>query len=95
MSVVAVYPGTFDPITNGHSDLVQRAAIAQRHAHHVFLRSSGRLLNGLGHFARLAMTETDAALLIADDDEGCETEVLAALHNFGHTVDVDNLVNEL
>jgi len=26
MSVVALYPGTFDPITNGHSDLVQRAA---------------------------------------------------------------------
>jgi pantetheine-phosphate adenylyltransferase len=26
MPVVAVYPGTFDPITNGHSDLVQRAA---------------------------------------------------------------------
>ena len=22
----AVYPGTFDPITNGHVDLVQRAA---------------------------------------------------------------------
>jgi len=26
MSVIAVYPGTFDPITNGHSDLVQRAS---------------------------------------------------------------------
>lgn len=26
MAVVAVYPGTFDPVTNGHSDLVQRAA---------------------------------------------------------------------
>ncbi len=26
MSVVAVYPGTFDPITNGHSDLVDRAS---------------------------------------------------------------------
>jgi pantetheine-phosphate adenylyltransferase len=26
MSVIAVYPGTFDPITNGHSDLVSRAA---------------------------------------------------------------------
>ncbi len=26
MSVVAVYPGTFDPITNGHSDLVERAS---------------------------------------------------------------------
>ncbi len=26
MSVVAVYPGTFDPITNGHADLVERAS---------------------------------------------------------------------
>ncbi len=25
-SVAAIYPGTFDPITNGHADLVQRAA---------------------------------------------------------------------
>ena len=25
-AVTVVYPGTFDPITNGHSDLVQRAA---------------------------------------------------------------------
>lgn len=24
--VTAIYPGTFDPLTNGHSDLVQRAA---------------------------------------------------------------------
>ena len=26
MSVTAIYPGTFDPITNGHSDLISRAA---------------------------------------------------------------------
>ncbi len=26
MGTTAIYPGTFDPITNGHSDLVQRAA---------------------------------------------------------------------
>jgi len=26
MSLIAVYPGTFDPVTNGHSDLVQRAS---------------------------------------------------------------------
>lgn len=26
MSVSALYPGTFDPITNGHQDLVRRAA---------------------------------------------------------------------
>ena len=26
MAVIAVYPGTFDPITNGHVDLVERAS---------------------------------------------------------------------
>ena len=26
MSITAIYPGTFDPITNGHTDLVRRAA---------------------------------------------------------------------
>lgn len=26
MNITAVYPGTFDPITNGHTDLVERAA---------------------------------------------------------------------
>ncbi|WP_372627411.1 adenylyltransferase/cytidyltransferase family protein, partial [Arsukibacterium sp.] len=26
MKVKAIYPGTFDPLTNGHSDLVLRAA---------------------------------------------------------------------
>ncbi len=26
MPVTAIYPGTFDPITNGHSDLISRAA---------------------------------------------------------------------
>ena len=26
MTILAVYPGTFDPITNGHEDLIQRAS---------------------------------------------------------------------
>jgi pantetheine-phosphate adenylyltransferase len=26
LNITAIYPGTFDPITNGHSDLVQRAS---------------------------------------------------------------------
>lgn len=26
LNITAIYPGTFDPITNGHSDLVHRAA---------------------------------------------------------------------
>ncbi len=31
MNNVAIYPGTFDPITNGHVDLVQRGARLFRH----------------------------------------------------------------
>jgi pantetheine-phosphate adenylyltransferase len=26
MNTVAVYPGSFDPITNGHLDIIERAA---------------------------------------------------------------------
>ncbi len=26
MDITAIYPGTFDPITNGHSDLIERAS---------------------------------------------------------------------
>lgn len=26
MKITAIYPGTFDPITNGHTDLIQRAS---------------------------------------------------------------------
>ena len=40
-------------------------------------------------------TEANAALLVANDDESCETEALAALHNLRHAVDVDQLVDEL
>jgi len=31
MNITAIYPGTFDPITNGHSDLVQRACLLFDH----------------------------------------------------------------
>ena len=30
---IAVYPGTFDPITNGHLDILQRAAKIFKHVH--------------------------------------------------------------
>ena len=26
MKIVAIYPGTFDPVTNGHLDIVARAS---------------------------------------------------------------------
>ena len=37
----------------------------------------------------------DAALLVADDDEGGEAEAPAALHHLGDTVDADQLLDQL
>ena len=38
MNTTAIYPGTFDPITNGHSDLLQRAL---RHFDRVIIAVAG------------------------------------------------------
>jgi hypothetical protein len=40
------------------------------------------------------MTEADAALLVADDDESCETEATAALDHLGDAIDVNQLVDD-
>jgi len=42
MNVKALYPGTFDPITNGHSDLVARAAKMFDHVVVAVAESSGK-----------------------------------------------------
>jgi len=41
------------------------------------------------------VAEANAALLVPNDDEGCEREVLAALHDLGDAVDGDELIDEL
>ena len=75
--------------------VMQRTALAQRHAGQVALGGFGGLADRLRHFARLAVTEAGAALLVADHDQRCETEALAALDDLGHAIDVDELVDEL
>ena len=73
---------------------MQRAARAQRHEDQFALGGFGRLADRFRHFARLAVAEADAALLVADDDERCEAEATAALDDLGDAVDVDELVDE-
>ena len=75
--------------------MMQRAAVAQRNADHRLLRRRSRLADRFRHFARLAVTETGAALAVADDDERREAEALAALHGLGDAVDVDELLDQL
>src|ERR1700722_18760692 len=74
---------------------MQRPAFAQRHAHDAALRGLGRLADGLRHFARLAMAETDSALLIADDDKRSEAEATSALHHLRHPIDVHEAIDKL
>ena len=74
---------------------MQRAALAQRHAGERALGRVGRLADRFGHFARLAVAETGAALLVADDDERGKGETPAAFDHLGHAIDVHQLVGEL
>ena len=74
--------------------VMQRAAFAQRDPHDAALGGLGRLADRLRHFARLAVAEADAALLIADDDERGETEPPAALHHLRHAIDVHEAIDE-
>src|SRR5690606_4263590 len=75
--------------------VVQRAGIPQRHADHLALGLLGSLADCFRNFTGLAVTEPNATLLVTDNDEGCKTKALAALHNLGHTVDVDQAIDEL
>ena len=75
--------------------MVQRPCLAQRNPDHLALGLLGRLADGFGHFARLAVTEADAALLVADDDECRKAEALAALHHLGDAIDMHQLVDKL
>src|SRR5690606_23515122 len=74
--------------------VMQRTARTQRHEDHVALGALGRLANRLRHLTRLAVTEADAALLVADDDERSETETAATLDHLGDAIDVNELVDE-
>ncbi len=42
MNLTAIYPGTFDPITNGHTDIVERAARMFDHVIVAVAGSSGK-----------------------------------------------------
>ena len=70
-------------------------ALAERDPRQVALGRLGCLADRLGNFARLAVAETDPAFLIADHNQRRKAEPLAALDHLRHTIDVDELVDEL
>ncbi len=74
--------------------VMQRAAIAQRNEDQIALCALGCLTDGFRNFASLAVTEANAALLVADDDESGEAKATATLNNLCNAVDRDQLVDE-
>src|SRR5205814_681328 len=60
---------------------------------HVLLGDLDAFLDGGRDFLGLAGAVADLPLAVADDDEGAEAEVLAALDDLRHAVDVDDLVD--
>src|SRR5579872_795775 len=75
--------------------VMQGAALTQRNPHQIALGRIGRFADRLGNLARLAVTETGPAFLVADHDQRRKAEALATLDHFRHTIDVDELVDEL
>ena len=68
MGVIAVYPGTFDPITNGHIDLVYRAsrlfdrvvvAVAANENKHPLFNQAERVAMACAAFAELTNVEVE------------------------------------
>src|SRR5262249_61762385 len=75
--------------------MMQRAAFAHRNADKAALGGIGCLADRFGNLARLAVAETGAALLVADNDERSKRKAPAALHHLGNAVDVHELVDKL
>src|SRR4029077_13594810 len=69
---------------------VRNRRARQRDANQVLFRGLDALLDGRRHFLRLPDAETDHAVTVADDDEGAEAQVLAALDDLRHAVDRDD-----
>src|SRR5205085_9009822 len=83
-------PGAEDP---GH--LVGNRPIDHRHRDQATLGSVDSFADRLRHLVRLAHTETDVAVTVADHDERAEAEAASALDHLGHAVDGDDLFLEL
>ena len=71
-------------------NLVRNRLAVLRHREDVLLRVLDGLRDRERNLPSLAVAETDAVDLVADDDEGREREPAAALDHLGHTVDLDH-----
>src|SRR3990172_12780007 len=74
-------------------DLVGDGRAGLGHLHHGALGGVHRLPDCLGHLVGLAGRDADLGLAVADGHEGVEREPPAALHDLGHAVDGDDVLD--
>ena len=61
----------------------------------LFFSRIGGFTDSFRHFTCLAGTVTHATATIADHHEGGESEAATTFDHFGHTVDANELIDEL
>ena len=88
---IAVYPGTFDPFTNGHKDLVQRAATNIFDKVYVCIAANSNKDTVFSLSERINLTKK--ALMNIDNVEVCGFDVL--LVNFAQTLNAKVILRGL
>src|SRR5712671_7271653 len=74
-------------------DLVRNRPAGQRNFVHVAARGLDGLADRFADLVCLAGRDSDLPLAIADGDQGVEAEAPAALHDFRHTIDRDDVLD--
>ena len=83
------------PAPKWPSDVVRNGRPVHRDRDQVLLRDLDPLADRRRHLLRLAGAVADRPCAVADHHQRREGEVLAALDDLGHAVDVDDLLDEL
>ncbi len=91
MKVKAIYPGTFDPITNGHIDIAKRAAVLFEH---VIVAISANPSNKIPRFSLEQRVEL-ANLVLADLNNITVCSFNGLLANFAKQCDVQVIIRGL
>ena len=74
--------------------MMNRTTVFQRDTNHRAFGLFRRFANRFGDFARFAGRKSDAAALIADNDQSGKSHTLTAFYGLRHAVDVNKLVNQ-
>jgi hypothetical protein len=77
------------------NDLVWNGVPGERNLGQPAPRGVNGFAHGLRHFVGLARREANATLTVANRDEGIEREAPTTLHDLGHAVDRDDVLDEI